>query len=389
MIIKLLKFVYHKLKKLEELTIYPIINLITSINNKKIIFNNFFGKGYGDNPKYICDEFLRRNEGYDLVWVLKNMNDEVPDGVRKVKFGSIKSIYERASSKVIVSNIRNYHPIKKKEGQIYLQTWHGPHSFKLVEKDAEDKLSPQYIEFAKYDGSICDGLISDSEQETELYKRAFWLKDKVEILKIGMPRNDNMIRIGKNSEEKLKLRNKYNFNDDICLILYAPTFRDDGSFDCYKLDIEKIIQEFENKLNNECKLIVRMHPNASEFSKKIEYNEKILNGTFYPDMQELSLMSDYLISDYSSTLIDFLVLDKPAFICALDYDSYVSQRGLTSDFMDFPFIYSFSNEELLDKVKNFDYGEWLSKISKYKQEHPFCGNGNSSKKAVDWIISRI
>ena len=117
---------------------------IMPLKENKIIFDNFAGKGYADNPKYIANELLNRKLDLDLVWLLNDMEQILPVGIRKVKYNSIKSLYEYATAKVIVDNIRNSHLMKKRNGQIYLQTWHGSKPLKYIEKDAENNLSAKF-----------------------------------------------------------------------------------------------------------------------------------------------------------------------------------------------------------------------------------------------------
>ena len=94
--------------------------------------------------------------------------------------------------------------------------------------------------------------------------------------------------------------------------------RDSYSLEGYKLEYEKIAKEFSAKVNKKARIVVRLHPNVWNQSNFINYGENILNGTVYPDMQELLLACDALISDYSSCVFDFAILKKPVFICALD-----------------------------------------------------------------------
>ncbi|HET1334638.1 TPA: CDP-glycerol glycerophosphotransferase family protein, partial [Streptococcus pneumoniae] len=94
------------------------------IKPNKIVFINFNGKGYGDNPKSICEYLRTTYPDLDLVWLARD-NEGFPDGVRVVKYGTFQAFYEQASSKVWVYNVRAFARILKKRGQIYIQTWHG------------------------------------------------------------------------------------------------------------------------------------------------------------------------------------------------------------------------------------------------------------------------
>ena len=113
-----------------SMQIMALFNRI-EISSNKIVFVNFMGRGYGCNPKYIAQEILKQNLPYDLVWIVGNLNEPMPDKIRKVLYGSMDSVYELATAKVIVTNVKNLLPYpNKKQGQYFIMTWHGGQSFK-------------------------------------------------------------------------------------------------------------------------------------------------------------------------------------------------------------------------------------------------------------------
>ena len=136
------------------------------IQSNKIMFDNFGGRGLGDNPKYILEELVSRENNLDLVWVSKNREIPVPKGVRVVKYGSFSSFYEWLTARVWVDNIRNSDRPWKRKGQIYLQTWHGSDGVKLIEKSVAGSLKKTYLRMAKYDGKITDGIVSSRHFQT-------------------------------------------------------------------------------------------------------------------------------------------------------------------------------------------------------------------------------
>ena len=108
----------------------------------------------------------------------------------------------------------------------------------------------------------------------------------------------------------------------------------------------------------------------------MKFTSKIINVTSYPDIQELSIASDAVISDYSSTVFDFSIIKKPAFICALDLQHYVETRGLVDEFYHYPFPFSESSEELIKQIYYFG-------------KKPMYDMGNASQKAVDWLVNKM
>lgn len=380
-------------RKLFHVFLQPVFSkfvLIFLVDNRKIVFDNFGGKGYGDNPKFIADELLSRKAGYKLVWLVDNLSNEAfPDGIEAVKIDSIRALFERSTAKVWIDNIRHLHPVKKKENQIYIQTWHAPFSAKMVEGDAEESLGEKYVKSAKYDGKICDAILANSLLQEVQYKRAFWLNPNIEVLRSGLPRNDYLIRAANNQDLQKHLRAKFNFIQEDKYILYAPTFRDDYSIEGYKIDFEGVVSAFEKLTDCTCHIVVRLHPNVSIQSNFIQYNDKIISGTAIPNMQELSVSCDFVISDYSTSVFDFVILGKPAFICALDLEHYRSVRGLLPEFDEFPFPLATSNQGLIYNIKTFDRRQYNKNIKKYFDLYPIYDKGNASKEVVDWLLGKI
>ena len=170
--------------------LYNFISKWQKINEKKIVFVSYYGAGYGDNPKAIANYIIENNLNYELVWLLDtNKNDglDMPKEVKKVKYGSIRSLYELSTAKIWVDNCRKQYFPKKKKGQIYIQTWHGSLALKKIEADAPS-LPIQYVNMAKKDSSVIDVILSGCEFKTNVYKNSFWYSG--EVLNIGTPRAD-------------------------------------------------------------------------------------------------------------------------------------------------------------------------------------------------------
>ena len=360
------------------------------IKSNRIVFDNFGGKGFGDNVKYIAQGLIKANKDYELIWLVDNIsNYEFPDIIKAIPIDSVLALYYRATAKVWIDNVRHLHPVKKKINQIYLQAWHGPFGPKKAEADAEKELGEDYVREAKYDGQIADGIISNSKLLDNQFKRAFWLSDKVEILKYGLPRNDLLIKKRSCKGEVDRLKEKYNIEKNIFYVLYAPTFRDDYSIDGYKLEFKKIASAFSKKVGKEVNIIVRLHPNVKHLSDFINYDNQLIDGTNYPDMQELMLVSDVLISDYSSSIFDFSLLKKPVFICALDLNHYKRVRGILPEFYEFPFPKATSNCEMIENIESFDKKLYFNKVNEYFNKYPNYDDGHATERVVQWIQSKM
>mgnify|MGYP004470378225 FL=1 len=374
-------------KILKKVIIYAFCKI--PIKKNKIFLCNFYGKGYGGNPKFIVEEMKKKDYKCVYIWMVKNRKEEMPEEIKPVKAWTIRYYYHLATSKIIISNVRMYLGIPKRKNQIYLQTWHAPFSPKCVEGDAEDKLPPKYIEEAKYDGTICNAILVNSELQEKQFKRAFWLNKDVEYLRYGLPRNDFLINNKNNKDLALEIRKKLKLRAEDFVVLYAPTFRDDFSLDGYKIDFRNIEKAFAKKFAKNIRIIVRLHPNVQDQMNYLALSDNIIDGSIFPDMSEISLISDFLISDYSTSIFDFAILGKPAIICALDFYKYKFERGILKEFYEFPFPITYSNEELIDEIFKFNYENYNKKVEDYFKKNKIYDSGNASKMTANWILNKI
>lgn len=348
-ILKKVKSVFRKVWKL-------ILRLpIFKINNKKIVFDNFNGKGFGCNPKYIATELIKENVDCDMVWLVNDMNTEMPKEIRKVKYGSFKSYYELTTAKIWIDNVRNYKGIPKKKKQFYIQTWHASIGFKKCEADIEKLLPEQYVKEAKNDGQITDLMISDSNFVTNVFKSAFWYNGKIE--QIGLPRNDILNELPEKIKKKVYDYFKIEYSKKI--VIYAPTFRKEEKEDYIKFDYHKCCKILSEKFGGEFVLLIRLHPNDVEHAKQIKEDEFVKNATLYPDIQELLAVSKVGITDYSSVAFDLAIVGKPVFLLCKDYENFIKkERDLFFDMKELPFSLNLIEEELYKSIQEFSIDEY-------------------------------
>ena len=353
-----------------------LIFKIFPIKNNRILFQNFFGKGYGDNPKYIADELISRNiDNIEMIWLVKGKYyPNIPKQIKQVKRGSLKELYYIATSKVWVDNCRKHYGISKRKKQFYLHTWHGTIGLKKMEKDCEDILTKDYIKSAKADSKMIDLIPSGSKLFTSILKSSFWYDG--EIYECGTPRCDVFFNYKKQ-------------NRDYKVALYAPTFRDNKDTTIYDLDYNEIIKTLEEKTNEKWKIIIRFHPNESYMQGTINYSDKILDGSIYEDMNKLVIDSDLLITDYSSSMFDALLIEKNVVLYTPDLDLFLDSRGSYVNISDLPYPIAKDKNELINNIKNFDQNDYKSKVKKYISKVGLCEHGDASKKLVDRILEVI
>jgi len=366
--------------------IFGLIFRVFPIKKGKIVFINFSGQGYGENPKYLADEFIKQAD-FELIWLAKrHVSSEFPSGIRVVKYGSLRAMFELSTAEIWINNVRNSKLPFKRERQLYLQTWHGSLAIKKVEKSAIANLSKTYIKSAIRDGRISDGILAASELQVEQMKKNFWLSNQVKILKFGLPRNDVLFNESKKEKISHTIRQYYGIAPNTKIILYAPTFRDGGESKAYALDFKKIINILQEKYKEKFVFIIKFHPNVKIQNVGIKFDEQILNGNEISDIQMLYIAADLMVSDYSSAMMDFTLLKKPIFIFANDISEYNKSRGLSPEFDQLPFPRATTNQELIFYLLGFQKKSYWNGVDDFFSREKMFDKGESSKLIYKWIL---
>jgi len=350
---------------------------IFPIKKNKIVINNHHGQGYGDNAKYIVEELLNSNVDYDIVWLLKNKNKKeagLPKRVRVVRLGSIKNIYEMTTARLWIENNRMHQYLFKRKGQFYLQTWHGGLGLKKIEGDAPHGMKKRNVKFSKRDSKMTDLYISNSKHLTNIYKRAFWYDG--EVLEAGYPKNDILFR--DKQVFRYKVRKYFSLLDKHKILLYAPTFRENGKLSAYDIDFNAL-QSALNKQDNTWKVIIRLHPSVDDSNFQAVFGEGVINGTHFPDMQELVLGVDTLVTDYSSCMFDSAIAKIPTFIYASDISNYIDERGFYFSLDELPFDVAVDTKNLIKNIIHFIPNEYSIRLEQFYKKVRLYDKGDASK----------
>ena len=280
----------------------------------------------------------------------------------------------------------------RKETKV-LQLWHGTGSIK---KFGQDSNVGRLKLLEKKINSNIDYLFVNSDLLVEEYAGAFGVDKKV-VYATGLPRTDWLLRLvndDKIADKLNSIKTKISEAKNIILkdkkiILYAPTFRD-NEVDCPKLHIN-IIKLLE-VLDENTILFLRLHPFVSRAFKDDNLSERVVNVSDYPDLNELMAVSDGLITDYSSLIFDYCVLNRPMYFYADDIVKFgLNDRGFYLDY----------NNELPGIIPNSekDLGRIISKDLSGKEDEEFklkreefvkkyykWLDGNSAKRVYETIV---
>lgn len=367
---------------------YDFFSWFDKVNSKKIVFTNYYGSGYGDNPKYIAEYIIDNNLDYQLYWLVdntKNLSFPLPEKIQKINYFSFKAMKELSTAGIWIDNCRKSFFPKKKKNQIYIQTWHGSLPIKKIEADASN-LPKRYVDFAKNDSRTIDVIVSGSEFKSNIYKTKFWYDGLV--LNIGTPRSDIFFNQDKIAFADNKVRKYYGIDSNTRVLLYAPTFRKSHSLEIYNLDYDRILENVKSVYFGNWCIITRLHPNLQKYSGELQLPSYVINGTLYPDMQELLCLSDIVISDYSGLIFDFYLMNKPVFLYCPDLIEYKSEdRDLYFDIDKLPFPIAINLNELIFNIANFSNDQYQNDIDLFKRKIGLYEKGNSCESLFDWVLN--
>ncbi len=311
-----------------------IIGTITYENNGFWVFGEWFGERCCDNSLYLANYIAQYHPEISCVWVAKRKTDlsALVDSIKCVEYDSeeAKSIIRNAS--VLIMNqgfgdlTADYSDIWG--GPLKINLWHGV-PWKKIGLDGS-KASQLKKLYYKVQNAILssDYYLSLSEDFTQIISSAFMIPSN-RIIEFGYPRNsvfyDQSIRI--NNGLKLFKELKEKNSNDIKIITYMPTFRDNTS-EVFTFNSVMENERLQSVLENNNAIIIEKSHFAASVKQKLKGNGRIRFLNDYP-AQELLSVSDILITDYSSCFFDFLLSDRPIIHYLYDYDYYATKdRGL-------------------------------------------------------------
>ncbi len=297
-----------------------------------ILFESFQGKVIGDNPLDIYREVLRRKAAGELPADLKlfwttGPETKAPEGAVGVKHGSKAWLQAIATCRYLVNNTNFPWYFRKVPGQVYLQTWHGTPLKRLGREIPNNNLTKSYLDTMDREASYWDALISPNEYCTKVFPGAFSYSGK--IIETGYPRNDRLTTA--DGQYRQRIRESIGITDPkTTVVLYAPTWRDfkrsaTGNWESVNFMDENI------ELPAGFQMIYRGHTNTHA-AHKSSVAGRAIDVTKYPDVTELYIAADVLVTDYSSVMFDFTVTGKPVLFLAPDLERYRAERGFYFDF---------------------------------------------------------
>ena len=353
------------------------VAIFFKLDNKKILFQS--GRSKVDCSPYALYRYLKDNNITDFkcMWIVERDTDVSNlDKGDYCYYRTLKCFFELVTSKYWIRSQSLGGIIKKKKNQVYIQTWHGAGNFKKCELDClpEEKRTDETVGHSK----DWDYLICTDEFNEKVMRSSLNFKKKSFI--IGNMDSDLIV----NADSKYidKVKEKLNLVDNKKkIIMYAPTFRD---YDLDKKELNIPIMKL-GKLDDYL-ILLKLHPLVSKKAENMQLPKNFINVGWYPNIVDLYLITDILITDYSSIIFPYMITNKSLIMYPYDYDDYVKLRGgfYLNYNEDLPGPIVYDEDKLYSAIKNIDNyrKEYKDRIIEFNNKYNNLNDGKVCEKFV-------
>lgn len=358
------------------------------VNKKKIFLSSYEGKQFSCNPKYIYLK-LQELDYRKLKYIYEYNSTDIPPGLcqntKTVRHNSISYFFELLTSKVIVTNSGITAKVPIRKSQIVINTWHGGGAYKKCGKDISSTLNGSgeiYIDISEKQTTY---FLSSCASFSKAAYSALSIKPE-KIICSGLPRNDLFFLPPAEQNHRIaQIKKKLHFCLSKKIILYAPTYRgnagNSSEISGEKLNVSLLLNALSQRFSGEWVFLYRGH-----YFSDTQFNApNACDVSLYPDTQELLLISDVLITDYSSSVWDYSFTNKPAFLFVPDLDDYIDERNFYTPINQWPYHMAKTNEELRQVI--FEYSP--EKQKKYNDAHHMTLGSYEKGIATEMVIQLI
>ena len=401
---KILRMLIRKVEKNIESRKYMKFYRKFDVDNKMILFEAFNGKNYTCSPKALYEKMITMDEfqDYTMVWAFVDPTVHEVAPFKNLIIVTTKSndYYKYCSmAKYWIVNSIMTKGVKKKKNQIYVQCWHGTPLKRLrydIELNGASLNTVEEIRKRNDEDAInFDYFISPSKYCTEKFTSAFNLKNlgkKDIIIEKGYPRNDFLFNKSKKDIDDIK--KKLHLPKDKKIIFYLPTFRDNqhtsGVGYTYNLaiDFDRLMKRFSNKYV----ILFSSHYFVSNSIDLSKYKDFVFDVAHYDEINELYLVSDIIMTDYSSVFFDFANLKRPMIFYMYDLDEYKnSLRDFYISLDELPGPIAKNQDELEYILENLESEKkkYNEKYEKFNKKFNYLDDGDASYRVIKEIFNEV
>lgn len=354
-----------------------------------VVFESYFGRQYSCNPQAIYEEMERRDLGLEYAWFVSDGQFKAPGSARTVLRGTHEYYELMSSARIVVNNCLQIQGYEKRPGQAYLQTWHGtPYKHIGYDLVKNGRIASNTTKLSRYeeDVPLWDHLISPAPEVTGMLRRAF--RYDGDVLEVGYPRND--LLFGADREDRARrMREHLGVPPGRRVALYVPTWREDiwltrGRQAELLLDTTRLA----TALGDEYSVLVRQHHMVADRTAGI--GDGVIDVTGYPDITELYLIADVVITDYSSVMFDFASTGRPIVFFTPDLEFYQDElRGTYFDLTrEAPGPLLRETDEVVDALRDVDglAARHRDAYAAFRERYCAMDDGKAAARLVDRLL---
>lgn len=354
---------------------------------KAILFTSFGGRNMDDSPYALYKKFLGDNRfnDYELIWAFTNPDNHTLNAGKKIRIDTPEFFRALLSSRIWISNAGIDRGIElSRKRHISVETWHGT-PLKKIGDDSNDETALNENKLRKQDDLTIR--CAQSDYDLEILSRVLNAK-KDSFLMSDLPRNDILLDF--TETDRQIIRNKLNIPENKKIILYMPTYREfqKNADNAYYLAPPINMSKWEDRLSDQYILLVRAHYAVSK-SLNIKDDSFVKNVSKYEPLNELYAICDIFISDYSSSFVDFSIMEKPMLCFPYDYDLYKKNRGLYIDLeTELPCKLCFDEDTLIKEIEEMDYPAACQRTKSFHEKYA-PNAGNACAAVLEEIYKRL
>ncbi|MEV0097106.1 bifunctional glycosyltransferase family 2 protein/CDP-glycerol:glycerophosphate glycerophosphotransferase [Streptomyces sp. NPDC050738] len=297
-----------------------------------VLYSSFDGRQYSDSPRAVHEELLSRGGELEHLCVVRDQQAQLPSGARAVIHGSTAWHEALARSAYIVTNTQLPEWFERREDQYVVQTWHGTPLKRIgIDLTGTAAANEPYIATLPQRARQWSLLVSPNRFSTPVLRRSFGYEG--EVLESGYPRN-GLLHAPDREKIAASVRERLSLPEGKRVVLYAPTWREDrpAGGGQYALDLRLDLKAAEEALGDSTVMLVRRHYLVTD-RLPATADGFVRDVSRYPDVAELMLISDVLVTDYSSLMFDFAQTRRPMLFHTYDLEHYRDTlRGFCFDF---------------------------------------------------------
>lgn len=370
---------------LTRLALSPLCLLPLQAN--KLFFYLYSGTGYSCNLGAILCELTSRKKNLQIIWATphpQNLQSSPRANIRVVKARTLKAYFHQLTARAVIVSDHLPPEVPRRPAQFLVNAWHGGMNYKRIGPQACQLSCHAACLLFRLSNPCPNVVLAGSRFFAQDMAQAFGYPEEI-FCPTGLPRNDALFK------PRELIRNQVcravDCPPDCRLALYAPTFRKDAQERPIDLDLCRICAVLSETFGGKWQILYRAHSLILHPSGNRDH---LLDVSHYPEMSDLLIAADVLISDYSSCLWDYALTHKPAFVYAPDYASFQStDRSFAYPPKAWPWPICQNFQELESAIRHFDAEPYQHAIANHLRQCGSYDTGFASKKAVDLILSNL